>query len=121
MLRRNKFIAHAARFFFCDIHYTLEAGCDEDLRRAGVVRMKIRLGRNLQGIVEPASDVVCVDLQQVQNLCNHPIRLLQQAEQHVLDVKLAVLVARHNILSARNRVLRPLSELVKTHHKTNPF
>src|SRR5207247_2532549 len=86
MLRRNKFIAHAARFFFCDIHYTLEAGCDEDLRRAGVVRVKICLGRNLQGIVEPASDVGSGGLPQVQNSRNHPIRPLQPADQPDLGV-----------------------------------
>jgi hypothetical protein len=51
-----------------------------------------------------------------QDLRHHAVGLLQQRQQQMLGVNLAVAVAGEHLVSARCGVLRALGESVKSHH-----
>ncbi len=93
----------------------LDGGGHEDLRghRGGRAATDLRL--RLQDLIYPPLHELHVRTEQLEDVLDGPFRLLQQRQQHVVQVHLLVLVADKDFLRALDRLLGALGEAIKTH------
>ncbi len=121
MLGRDVLILKQFCFFGRLVDHALEARRDEDLRHLLRVEPGADAARRpLQVLGQAFFHQIHRRAHALEHLGDQALRLLQQSQEQVLDVDLAVAIALHDLVSAHGCVLGPLCEPIKSHHEKEP-
>jgi len=115
MLGADVFVAQAVGLVVSLVDDPLDAGRDEHLACPAAIDRG--LGRGPQDFVQPGADHLNIDVDPLQHLRDHAIRLLDQRQQEVFDIDLVMAVAHQDFVGAGRRILQTFGETVKAHHR----